>query len=278
MSDPYAEVTRREGRSGLSGLGWFLAVVGSMFVVGLVGVAGVGLFLAKKASTVLADFRDHPVEAFVDLASVANDDIEVVSKDESEGTVTLRVRDTGDEFTVDLSQVPAMLGAKADPALRLNGEADESGGVLTVSTPDGETRIELRGGEDGGFLRISTPDEEMHFGAGGEARSMPRWVPLYPGAKVHKRLFSAETEEGRVGAALLRIDEDPETVLSWYRDTMPGEGFTASVAQTRDDDGDFRAKVEWTSKDGDEERDLSVAVGEDSDGDGFLLLFYRSED
>lgn len=277
MTDPYTEVSRREGRSGLSGLGWVFVVLGACFTLGLVGLTGLGFFFAKKASSVLADFRERPVEAFVDLAQALGEDVEVVSANEEDGTVLLRVRDTDDLVTVDLSQVPQMLGGEPSPGVRVNGEADESGGILTIVTPEGETRIELRGGDEGGFLRISTPDDDVHLGAGLEAGDLPGWVPVYPGARVHKRLFSATTDEGLVGAVLLRVDDTPRAVLDWYGDTMPDGGFVASGTRVHADDGSFRGKVEWTLREGGDEREVSVAVGTDDDGEGFLFLFYRDE-
>ena len=275
MSDPYREVTKRHAKGGLSPLGWFLVVVFGFAAVGLAGVVGVGFFVAKQASEVIADFKENPVEAFVDLADAAGDDIEVVSRDDEDGTVTLRVRDTGDLVSVDLSEVPKMLGGGQDQTVRFDGEADESGGVLTVRTPDGETRIELRGNEEGGFLHISTPDDEVHLGAGAEASGLPDWVPLVPGSRLYKRLFSAETDEGRVGAVLVRIDDDPETVMSWYQERMPDLGFVVSTSRVRRGDGEFKGKIEWTARGGGEEREVSIALGEDDDGEGFLFLFYR---
>ncbi|MGI9625273.1 MAG: hypothetical protein ACR2QM_00440 [Longimicrobiales bacterium] len=267
-------------------MGWFLVVTFSFLVLGAVGVAGVGIYVAKTASAYIADFREDPVEAFVDLADAVDEEVEVVSRSDDDKTVTLRIRDTDDVVTVDLSDLPKMLGgnglqSRAEEQLadgvEFDGEADETGGVLTVRTSEGETRIELRGDDGGGFLKITTPDDEFHLGAGGEARSLPGWVPVYPGAKVEKRLFSADTEEGRVGAALLSVDGDPEEVLEWYEDTMPGEGFVASTTRMQTDDGEFRGKIEWTNHRGDDEREVSVAVGWDDDEDGFLFLFYRDE-
>ena len=277
MADPYSEVTRREGKGGLSPLAWFFVILGGFFTIGFMGLLGVGFFFAKKASSVLADFRENPVEAFAELAEVVDEEIEVVATDEAEGTVTLRVRDTGDLVSVDLSDLPAMIGQKVEEGIRFNGEADESGGVLTINTSDGETRIELRGDGDGGFLKISTPDEDMHFGAGGDAGALPRWVPVYPDARLEKRLFSAVTDDGRVGGALLRIDDDPERVLRWYQERMPEGGFTASVSRIQLDDGEVQGKMEWSSREGGEDREVSVVVGSDDDEGGFLLLIYRED-
>lgn len=272
--DPYAEVTRRDRKSGLSPVGWFFVVLGGFFTLGFMTLAGLGLFFAKQASSVLQDFREDPVGAFVDLAQVVDEDVEVVATDREDKTVTLRIRETGDVVSVDLSELPSMLGGQSGETVRLNGEADESGGVLTIRTPGGETQIELRGNDEGGFLRISTPDDDIHFGAGGQAGSVPGWVPVHPDARVEKRLFSATTDDGRVGAVLFRIDESPGAVLQWYQDEMPEGEFSLNGSMSNGREG-TQGKIEWRSRSGDDEREISVAVGADDDGEGFLLLFYR---
>ena len=60
MSDPYREVTRGQ-RSGLSPLAWFAIVIGGFFMVGLMGLVGIGIFAAKKVSQVVGDFQENPV-------------------------------------------------------------------------------------------------------------------------------------------------------------------------------------------------------------------------
>ena len=247
--------------------------------LGFMSLVGLGFFMARQASSVLEDLREDPAGTFAELAEFVDEDVEVVETDRDDGTVTLRVRETGDLVSVDLSQLPSMLGGGSQEAVRFNGEADESGGVLTIQTPGGETRIELRGDEEGGFLRISTPDDDVHFGAGGEARSVPAWLPVHPEARVQKRLFSAATDEGRLGAVLFQIDEDPKAVLEWYQNEMPEGGFRVSSSSTTSRDGRVEGKIEWQrGRDGGEDhREVSVAVGSDDDGDGFLLLFYRGE-
>ncbi|NNF28790.1 MAG: hypothetical protein HKN73_16315 [Gemmatimonadetes bacterium] len=275
--DPYAEVNRRDRKSGLSPVGWFFVVLGGFFTLGFMSLVGLGLFMARQASSVLEDLREDPTGTFVELAEFVDEDVEVVDADEGDGTVTLRVRETGDLVSVDLSQLPSMLGGESNEAVRFNGEADESGGVLTIQTPGGETRIELRGDEAGGFLRISTPDDDMHFGAGGEASSVPDWLPVHPDARVQKGLFSAATDDGRVGAVLYRIDEDPKAVLEWYQDQMPEGGFRVSSSSTTSRDGRVEGKIEWDARAGGDEREVSVAVGSDDEDEGFLLLFYREE-
>ena len=276
--DPYKEVNRRDGKSGLSPIGWFFVVLGGFFTLGFMGLVGLGLFMARQASSVIEDFKADPAGTFAELAEFVDEDVEVVETDRDDGTVTLRVRETGDLVSVDLSQLPTMLGGKDDGAVRFNGEADESGGVLTIQTPGGETRIELRGDEEGGFLSISTPDDDIHFGAGGEARSVPGWVPVHPDARVRQRLFSAMTDDGRVGAVLYEIDHDPKAVLEWYQDEMPEGGFRVSSTSTTRRDGRIEGRIEWeTRASEDDERELSVAVGSDEDGEGFLLLIYRGD-
>ena len=275
MSDPYREATRHERRAGMSPLAKVALVVGSFFAVGLTVLVVVGLLIARKASEIAGDFRENPAETFALMAEKFSDDVSVVASDGDAGQVVLRLENTGEMVTVDLADVAQSLREGIREGIHFDGEADEHGGVLRITTSEGDATIEVRGDEDGGFLRVSTGGEEMRFGAGDASAALPEWVPVHPDARVQKGLFSSETDDAVIGGVVLRTDASPRAVIEWYGEELKGSGYSSKVTFTRDDA--VRARLEARAYSGDQARELSLMVGEDDDGDGFIIIIHRTE-
>jgi hypothetical protein len=252
-----------------------LLVGGGFSVVAVIAVAVAGVAFMKRVSVMIGDFKDAPAATLAGMAEKLGDDVSVVSTDEDEGRVVLRVGSAGELVTVDLAQSAEPEQEAAEQGVRFEGEADESGGILHVDTEAGRTSVELRGGEDGGFLDISTPDHELRFGAGTGSSALPRWVPVYPGAVMGKRLFSAEFDEGSVGGAELRSDATPQEIFEWYQEAL--EGRVETVTSRTGSGGLERAKIE-TGAWGVENRRLVLQFSEYDDGGGRIVIVYRTGD
>ncbi|MCY4399615.1 MAG: hypothetical protein OXE96_09795 [Gemmatimonadetes bacterium] len=259
----------------MSPLAKIALVVGAFFAVGLTVLVVAGLLFVRKATEMAEDFRENPAETFADMAERFSDDVQVVASDEDAGQVVLRVGDAGELVTVDLSGVAQSFGEGIRAGIDFDGEADDRGGVLRIRTSEGNATIEVRGDEDGGFLRVSADGEEMRFGAGDASAALPRWVPVHPDARVHKRLFSSETDDAVIGGVVLRTDASPEAVIEWYAEELEDSGQSSTVTHTRDDA--MRAQLKASTYSDGKGRELSVTVGEDNDGDGFIIIFHRAE-
>ncbi len=268
MSDPYSEATRYD-RRGMSPLAKIMVVVAGCAALCMTALFVVGLLFVRKASDRAVDFRENPAEAFAEMAETFAEDVTVVATDESAQQVTLRFGDEGEVLTVDLAQAVDRIRE----GVRFEGEADESGGRIRFRTADGETRIELRGDSDGGFLHIDTPDGEVRLGTGGEARELPNWVPVYPGARVQDVLFSKRTDSGRSGAVMLTTDAAAGDVVAWYGDRLEDAGYETSVVVV----GPHSGRLEVTSGE-DEGRKLSVVAGREDDGSGVIMLLYGEQE
>ena len=275
MSDPYREATRHSRSGGMSTFAKVMLIGGGFFVVAVIAAAVAGVVFMKKVSVMIGDFKEAPAATLAGMADKLGDDVTVVSTDEDEGKVVLRVGSGGELVTVDLAQSAQPEQEAADPGVRFEGEADESGGILHVDTEAGRTSVELRGGEDGGFLDISTPDHELRIGAGTGSSALPRWVPAYPGAVMGKRLFSAEFDEGSVGGAELRSDATLQEIFDWYQEAL--EGHVETVTSRSGSRGLERAKIE-TGAWGTENRQLVLQFGRHDDGGSRIVIVYRTGD
>ena len=275
MSDPYREATRHERWGGMSPFARIALVVGSFFAVGLTVLVVVGVLLARKASEMAEDFRENPAETFALMAEKFSDDVSVVASDGDAGQVVLRIENTGEMVTLNLSDVAQSLSEGIGEGIHFDGEADEHGGVLRITTSEGDATIEVRGNEDGGFLRVSTGGEEMRFGAGDASAALPEWVPVHPDARVHKGIFSNETDDAVTGGVVLRTDASPRSVIEWYGEELKGSGYTSTVTFSKDDA--IQGRLEARTYSGGRGRELSLMVGEDDDGDGFIVIIHRTE-
>ncbi len=275
MSDPYREATRHSRSGGMSTFAKVILIGGGFFVVAGIAAAVAGVAFVKRVSVMIGDFKEAPAATLAGMAEKLGDDVAVVSTDEDEGKVVLRVGSAGELVTVDLAQSSEPEQEAAEPGVRFEGEADESGGILHVDTEGGRTSVELRGGEDGGFLDISTPNHELRFGAGTGSSALPRWVPMYPGSVMGQRLFSAEFDEGSVGGAELRSDAALQEIFDWYQEAL--EGRVETVTSRTGSGGLERAMIE-TGAWGVENRQLVLQFSKHDEGGGRIVVVYRTGD
>ena len=148
---------------------WIILVVVGLFVLGIIGLVGAGLFVAH---TVVS----NPGLVMAKIITAANPDAEVLGTDEGSQTVRIRDRKTGEEVTLSFddikkgrlrfstrgkdgevanmeigggegklpSWVPTYPGAKAQGNMTAKGEDGNGmgeGGVVTFTTPDPPSKV-----------------------------------------------------------------------------------------------------------------------------------------
>jgi hypothetical protein len=148
---------------------WILLAVVGLFVLGIIGLVGAGLFVAHTVAR-------NPGLVMAKIITAANPDAEVLGTDEGSQTVRIRDRRTGEEVTLsfdDIKQgrlrfsakgkdgavanmefgggegkmpswVPVYPGAKAQGNMTAKGESDGGvgeGGVVTFTTPDSPSKV-----------------------------------------------------------------------------------------------------------------------------------------
>ena len=271
MSDPYREATRHD--RGMSPVAKIVLIAGGLFVTLVTALVLVGLFVAKRISDEIGDFGEEPVATLANMMDRLGADVSVVSSSEDEGQVVLRVGG-GELVTLDISESAERDQEAAEPSVRFDGEAGRGGGVLRLDTEEGRTTVELRGGEDGGFLDISTPGHELRFGAGTGSSALPDWIPLYPGAELGKRQFSAAVDNGSLGGAVYRSDATPDEIFEWYREALDGHVTSHSFVGVGAD-GVEKASIEASAWE-DDTRELTLHIATDDDGRSVLAIAYRS--
>ncbi|MGQ9495383.1 MAG: hypothetical protein ACUVRY_03875 [Thermoanaerobaculaceae bacterium] len=179
------------------------------FIVLLVSVLG-GLWLWKKGKDWLGAASKNPAVAAAKLAAAANPDIEVVSSDDEEGTVTLRNKKTGQVITLNAKDIKE--------------------GKLQIFDEKGES-VDVKASSSGSSFRLSSKKGQLTVG---EEGSLPPWIPLPEGVKP-VGFFQAESEKGIEGGASFETDALPSEILAFYREALEEAGLSPTVSKFEQD-------------------------------------------
>jgi hypothetical protein len=212
---------------------WVLVILLGLFGLGVLGMIGTGAFFVHKARQAGVDgelFRDNPGLAVGKVLAAVNPNLEVVRTNQSEGTVTLRDRHTGKQFSISI-----------DAARR---------GSLTLKADDDDGK--------GGSLEI-----------GGDAK-IPVWIPQYPGSHPEATFSAKGESGDGIGEAgnfSFQTDDPSSKVLSFYEQKARELGMTihsadageASTVVARDDESHRFLKVVATGSSG--ETSVNVTYG-----------------
>lgn len=203
---------------------WILVVVLGLFVLGGLAVGGFTLFVVHKVrqAGISPDlFQRNPAAATARALALANPDLEILGQNDGSGTVTVRDRKTGKTVTWNLDQAK-------QGRISITAE-DENGKNATVEI------------------------------GGGAARSLPTWVPSYPGAEAQGHFaVTGNGSDGDGGAFSFSTTDAAADVLSFYQDKIKAQGMKVQVNAVTAGTGVITA----TDEDGG--RSLTITVGRDS--------------
>lgn len=197
-------------KKGLGPLAWIAIGCGGLIVIGVLVMGGLTWWGYSKAKEVAGDFKSNPGLAAARMAIRVNPDLEEVAVDQDAGTITVRNTKTGEEFTVDWSEVKdgKLRFASGGKEVTVDAQQDGEGGTFKVS-----------GGEDGGF-ELSTGNAVTE--------AIPEWVPVLDGSEPTNR-HTMRTGDGVNGGFQLTSDRSADEVLSFYRGRLEAAGFTVRV-------------------------------------------------
>lgn len=244
VQNPYGTPPPPPAKKGLSPLAWVGIGCGALLICAVIVFAAIG-YMAKKK---LQEFGENPEMAAAQLILRANPDLEVVNTDDEAGTITVRDKKSGEETTLNLSDIKeGRIEIKSD-----KGSVTMDGTGMTVEDEKGETST---------------------FTAGAGAGDIPDWVPIYPGGNAQGN-FLGTTAEGSSGIVTVNTSDSAEKVLEFYKGKLEGDGYTVQQSTTNSN-GEVSGIVSGTTAD--EKRTLAIVVSPSSGGTGNDAVINYSE-
>ncbi|MEJ7713170.1 MAG: hypothetical protein WKF84_25835 [Pyrinomonadaceae bacterium] len=185
---------------------WVLAGCGTLLVISIIAIAGLGFFTYRKLQQSGLDpalARRSPTLAAAKMVVMMNPELEFVSMDEKNSTITIREKKTGKTLTVNAKDIQE--------------------GRITFSDDQNEN-VSVHTNSNSGSFEIKTGKETVKFGAG-SAADVPKWIPAYPGAAAAQGMASMRSSEGSGGSYGFSTEDSVEDVLTYFEDALESEGF-----------------------------------------------------
>ena len=207
MSEPTSNVPEQpKSKSGLSPMAWIAIGCGVVILLAFVAFMALGAFVFKKGKEVaqevsgsdsLGEFMENleedPARTAAEMAIRLNPDLEILETDAEKGVISFWNPTTEETWTVDFEDAAAgrfkVTGSEGEYTL------DGEGGGVTVTTPEGVTRI----------------------GASADVGDVPSWVELYPGFTSAEGSYHSVQGDTVAGTVSLLVPDEPEEVKELAR-------------------------------------------------------------
>jgi hypothetical protein len=214
-------------------------LLGCLAVIVVVGLAlgGAVWWGAHKLRGYAEQAQKNPAVFAAKVLVAGNPELEIASEDDDHGTVSIRNTKTGDVVTMNADELRQ--------------------GKLKFKTEEGEEiAIAGSGAKDKGAITVTSKEGTTVVG-GGDAASLPSWVPAFPGARPQGIVAKKRADGGEEGALGFQTSEPVAKVLDFYQAQLEGKGF--KVERTAAQDGKSSMGTLGARADG-ERRQLNVVA------------------
>lgn len=204
-------------RKGISPLALIALIVGTLVVIGFVGLFVLGVFLWRAGQEVvdqatgersLTEFLEaldeNPARAAAEAMVRLNPELEMVDTNDGAGTITIRNTSTGEKATLNFEDIAA--------------------GRFSITNDEGEFSVNAQGGE-GGALTVTGTDGTMAFGGAATLDNVPDWIPTYPGVTDLQVAYQGTDGNSLTGTISGGTTDDPQAVLDYYARVLEGSGY-----------------------------------------------------
>jgi len=195
-------------KKGLGALGWIAIGCGGLLLIGFLIFAAFGIFVGKKSKEFAGEFEGNPAMVIAEKVVQMNPDLELVDSDESDQTLTILNKKTGEVATVNFEDIKEgrFSFSSGDKTVSVDAQPDEGeSGVITVS-----------GGDEG-------ETETLTIGGAG-IDDKPVWVPIYPGTDPQDT-FSMTADGMTSGAFSAETPDSVSQVMDYFAEELESMGF-----------------------------------------------------
>lgn len=237
-------------KKGMGPLGWIAIGCGVIILFGLIALAVGGYFVKKVADRA----SKNPGMFAAELIVRGNPDLELVSKDDSTGTMTIKNKKTGETITANLDDIKnGKLSFKSDK------------GSMTI---DGNSK-------DGGVVKV-TDDKgnQSVMSAGGSApKDLPAFVPNYPGSTA-QGTFDTNSNEAHAGAFTVSTQDSVSKVMDFYESQLKSSGLKVTKSTFNANGKDGGSVI---GKSDDDKKQVSVIVSTDDKGSTSAVVTFSEK-
>lgn len=219
---------------------WILIGVIGLFMFIGIAVGVVTIFAVHKVKQFGSEMKSNPGLAMTKMMARMNPNAEVLSTNDSDGTVTIKDKSTGKVMTM-----------KFDPDTKKMVMIDGDGKKVELSAS---------GSGDDGKVEIKSSDGTVKFGGGDKS---PAWVPAYPGSSPEGN-FSAQGADGSTSTFSFKTKDSPEKVRAYYEEAVKSNGMKVTNTYSGQSGSESTAMV--TAQDEAQKRTLLVMIST-SDGE-----------
>lgn len=251
---PPPQVPVPQKSSGSKVLIWVIGIIAGLIVLSFGSCAVIGFYTLHKMKQAGFDSdlaKKNPTLAGAKLAVSMNPDTEVVSSDDSAGTITVRDKKTGKVVTM-----------KFDPEKKSMVITDDKGNTTSMTTTGEGSNATMEMKSSEGTVKIGSTSDKP-----------PDWVPAYPGS-TPQNTFSATTNGDQSGSYIFTTKDPADKIISFYGDTLKSSGFTVSNMTTTSN-GKVGGMV--SGEDKASKRTVVVSIGTEDDGTHVNVTFAKKQ-
>ncbi|MGH9668169.1 MAG: hypothetical protein ACRD9L_27430, partial [Bryobacteraceae bacterium] len=217
-----------------SPLVWILIGVVGLFMFIGIAVGVVTIVAVHKVKQFGSEMKSNPGLAVTRMAARMNPNAEILSSDDSNGTITVKDKSTGKIATM-----------KFDP---------ETKKMVIIGDDGKQVEISANGSGANGNLEIKSSDGTMKLGGGDKA---PAWVPAYPGSSPEGN-FSAQVPDGSTTTYSFKTKDAPDNVRSYYEGAVKSSGMKTTNTYSGQTGSESTAML--TAEDEGKKRTLMVMI------------------
>jgi hypothetical protein len=238
-------------KKGMGALAWVAIGCGVIVLIIVAVLAAGGMWVKHQADR----FKDNPEMAAAELVVNVNPDLEMVSKDEKAGTITVRNKKTNEVVTANVGEIKT--------------------GHFKFTSDKGSASFDVNSAAGMGSLKVTDEkgkESTMNFGAGAP-KSLPSWVPMYSGG-INTGSYASDGAQGKAGGFSMTTNDPVDKVMDFYESQLKSGGFKTQ-RNTYDNSTSHDGAITGTSDD--QKRTVSVIVTHDTKGDTKAVVVYSEK-
>jgi len=240
---------------------------GVLCTIGIMVVFSLVVHKAKQSGLDPDLMQKNPALAVAKLAVTANPDVQMVSSNDSAGTMVVRDKKTGEVLNLKFDPEKKSMVVTDENGKAVTFKADTQNSKLQVIGPDGKTAATITADAQAGNVEVKGPDGSFKMGA--NADKAPSWVPAYPGVSA-QNVFSASSGGDQSGTSGFVTQDSVDKVLSYYGSSLKSGGMTISTTTTNSD-GKLGGLV--SGEDSARKHTVMVTAAGDKDGTHVSVTF-----